>query len=141
MKSFFQVAIVLVFLMFIFSLVMSFISSTGVFPYTDEIGDDVTSNEDFLSNFTNLGSSSMNAIFIGVTGFTFIMAVGLAFFTKSVVPIGLHLFGVVFWHSWIKTNVILGYGGYIPPELLIIFTVAVTFIFIAAIVGILTGSG
>jgi len=142
MKSFFQIAIIITFIMFIFSLVASFVSSLGVFPYNaDDLGQSIDEDTDFLVRFTDLGSPTINAIFLGVTGLTFLGAVALAVLTRSVVPIGLHLFGLVFWHSWTKTSMVLSYGGYIPPELLVIFTVGVMFVFIASIVGILTGGG
>ena len=142
MKSFFQIAIILTFIIFLFTVVASFISSTGTFPFTEELGIAIDDDTDFFTKLTGLESgSNMHTIFLGVTGLTFIGAVALAFATKSVVPIGLHLFGVVFWTSFTKTKVILDYGGYISPELQFVFTIAVTFVFIAAIVGILTGSG
>jgi len=141
MRSFYQIAITLTFILFIFSLLASFISSTGAFPFTDEMGISIESDSDWLTKFTGLTDPTMGAIFLGVTGLTFIGAVALAVATHSVVPIGLHLFSLVFWSSWVKFSVILGYGGYIPGGLLVIFTVGVMFVFIAAIVGILTGSG
>jgi len=143
MKTFFQISIIITFIMFIFGLLASFIASTGAFPFADDMGISISSDSDFLTKFTGLDedSQSMRALFLGVTGLSFIGVVALAFATKSVVPIGLHLFGLVFWASWTKTSVILGHGGYVPEGLLVIFTVGVFFVFIAAIVGILTGSG
>ena len=141
MRNFFQAAIVITFMMFIFGALASVIASTSAFPFTEDLGIGITSESDFLSKFTGLSDPSMKALFIGVTGLTFIGAVALAVATHSVVPIGLHLFSLVFWSSWVKFSVILSYGGYIPGGLLVIFTVGVMFVFVAAIVGILTGSG
>ena len=141
MNSFYQISIILTFIMFIFGLTASFVASTGAFPFAEDMGISIDDDSSFLTKFTGLTDPNMGAIFLGVTGLTFLGAVALAVLTRSVVPIGLHLFGLVFWSSWVKTSMILGYGGYIPGELLVIFTVGVMFVFIAAIVGILTGSG
>jgi len=127
--------------MFIFGLTASFVASTGAFPFTEEMGISISSDSGWLTKFTGLSDPTMGAIFLGITGLTFLGAVALSVATHSVVPIGLHLFGLVFWSSWVKTSVVLAYGGYIPGELLVIFTVGVMFVFVAAIVGILTGSG
>jgi len=141
MKSFFQIAIVITFILFIFGFLASFVASTGAFPFTEDMGISISSDSDWLVKFTGLTDPSMSAIFLGVTGLTFLGAVALAVSTHSVVPIGLHLFGLVFWSSWTKACVVLSYGGYIPGNLLVIFTFGVLFVFVAAIVGILTGSG
>lgn len=141
MNSFYQISIIITFIMFVFGLTASFVASTGAFPFAEDMGISIDSDSGWLTKFTGLTDPSMGAIFLGVTGLTFLAAVGLAVATRSVVPIGLHLFGLVFWSSWTKTNVILSHGEYIPGELLVIFTVAVMFVFVAAIVGILTGSG
>jgi len=140
MKNFFQAAVYLTFIMFIFGALASFIASTGAFPFTEDMGIGVTSESDFLTKFTGLSDPTMQGLFIGVTGLTFIGAVALAMATRSVTPIGLHIFGAVFWSCWVKVSVILSYGGYIPDGFVSIILIGVTFVFVAAIVGILTGS-
>jgi hypothetical protein len=95
-----------------------------------------------LQRLTGLSDPNMAAIWLIVTSLTGIAVVALAALTHSVVPIGLHLFGTVFWTSYIRANSVLGIGsGYIPGEVFGVFFVGVTFIFIAAIIGMLTGSG
>ena len=129
-------------LMLVFSLVANFVGGLGVFPEVGEIGDgSIDEDSKALSSLTDLSSPSMSALFIGVTGLTFLGAVALAALTKTIIPIGLHLFGVVFWASWMNMTHILSFGGYIPADFLIVITVGVMFVFIAAIVGMLTGSG
>lgn len=140
-NTYYQISVQIVFLMLIFSLLASFIAGFGGFPFTEELGISLNSDSSFLTKLTGLEDANMNAIFIGVTGLTFLGAVGLAVATRSVTPIGLHLYSLVFWTSWTKLSVILSYGGYIPNGFLIIFTVGVMVVFIAAIVGMLTGAG
>jgi len=128
--------------MLTFSLVANFVAGLDIFPNVTNIGmEDAESSESALTALTGLDSPDMNAIWIGVTGLTFFGAVALAALTKSMIPIGLHLFGAVFWTSWIRMSSILSYGSYIPDEFLIVFTVGVLFVFIAAIIGLITGGG
>lgn len=141
MNTFFRICVMICLLMLTFSLVANFVDGLGIFPNTSNIGVDVDDTGDALSKLTGLKDANMNAIFVGVTGLTFIGAVALAALTRTITPIGLHIFGLVFWTSWLRMNSILGYGGYIPEDLLIVGTVGVMFIFIAAVVGMLTGSG
>lgn len=142
MKTFFQIAVTLCLILLMASLIANFVSSLGVFPNVTSIGQkDIENSNDALAEMTGLNSPSMQSVFIGVTGLTFLGVVALSATTHSVKPIGLHLFGTVFWTSWIRMTVILGYGGYIPSSLLLVFTVGVMFVFIAAIIGMLTGSG
>ena len=135
----FRVCLGFTLLLLCFSLVANFVSALDVFPHTTNIGIDADTNS-ALEQLTGLDSPDMQAIFIGVTGLTFAGAVALAILTKQMIPIGLHLFGVVFWTSWIRMSSVLGYGGYIPVELLAVFTIGAMFIFIGAIIGMLTGN-
>jgi len=141
MNTFFHACVGFILLMLTFSLVANFVDGIGAFPHSAEIGPDIDSTDSALSTLTGLSSPSMNTIWLGVTGLTFLGAVALCYLTHSIVPIGLHLFSLVFWTSWIRMSSILSYGGYIPDNLILVFTVGVMFVFIAAIVGILTGSG
>ena len=135
----FRVCLGFTLLLLCFSLVANFVSALDIFPHTTNIGIDADTNS-ALEQLTGLDSPDMQAIFIGVTGLTFAGAVALAILTKQMIPIGLHLFGVVFWTSWIRMSSVLGYGGYIPVELLAVFTIGAMFIFIGAIIGMLTGN-
>ena len=107
MNSFFRICIMICLLMLVFSLVANFIEGLGVFPDVTGVGTEVTDETDALSKLTGLTDPNMNALFIGVTGLTFIAVVGLAIATQSMTPIGLHIFGLVFWTSWIRMSVIL----------------------------------
>lgn len=128
-------------LMLTFSLLSNFVTGLGIFPNVEDIGIDADSDSNVLSTLTDLSDPTMGAIFIGVTGITFLFAVGLSTLTRTITPIGLHLFGLVFWASWINMVHIFSAGGYIPESLILVGTVGVMFIFIAAVIGMLTGSG
>jgi len=142
LNSFFRICVMFILLMLAFSLIANFVGSMGMFPNVSGIGaEGVEGSNDALAKFTGLEDPNMQALFLGVTGLTFIGACALAFLTKTITPIGIHIFGAVFWASWINMLSIFSYGGYVPGDFLIVFTVGVMFVFIAAIVGMLTGSG
>ena len=143
MNTFFRICVMFILLMLTFSLIANFVSGLGIFPNVAPVGIDVEEDSDALTLLTGLEDPNMKDIFLGVTTLTFIGAVALSFFTRSIIPIGLHLFSLVFWTSWTKMVVIFSVGSppYIPPDLLLVGTVGVMFIFIAAIIGMLTGSG
>ena len=143
MNSFFRTCVVICFIMLAFSLVANFIDSTGAFgSHTGgNPGVSVSSGDSALRTITNLEDPNMQSLWLGVTGLSLIGAIALAYVSHSLTPIGLHLFGAVFWTSWIRMSSIFSYGGYIPGDFILIFTVGVMFLFIAAIIGMLTGSG
>lgn len=141
MNTFFRMCIYICFALMFFSLVFNFVESTGAFSSHMSMGQDIDSAGDAISSLTKLDDPDMNSIWAAVTLGSGIAAIALAWITHSVTPIGLWLFGEVFWTSWIRTQSIISIGGYLPENFILIFTVGMMFLFIAAIVGILTGSG
>jgi len=140
-STFFSIAITITLVMLVFTLVANFVAGLGVFDEVTGMGTETSNTGGVLQSITGLSDPNMNSIFIGVTGITFLGAVGLCYLTKNITPIGLHLFGTIFWTSWLRLSVILSYGGYVDVELISIFTIGVMFVFIGAIIGMLTGSG
>ena len=141
MNSFFRITIYFALALVLFSLAINFIDGMAAFPIETEMGTQVNSTDSALQQLTKLKDPNMADIFALTTTVSGIIAVGLAALTRSVVPIGLYVYGAVFWTSWIRAQSILSFGGYMPPEFLLIFTVGVMFIFIASIIGLLTGGG
>ena len=101
----------------------------------------------------NLGSNASNA-FTAITGLTggleyfwgLSVGVGLAitgiiaYATHSTIPIGIYLFGTLFWTSY--TRLISIIGGYnIPGDFIMGITVALMILFAGAVVGLLSGGG
>lgn len=141
MNTFFRVCVIMSLSLIIFTLSINLINGLGVFPTTVEGGVQNINESNALTLLTGLDEPNMNAIWLGVTGLTFVLALGLSALTRSIIPIGLHLFGIVFWTSYIRTFTIVEIGNWLPSDLIIIFHVCAIFIFIGAIIGMLTGSG
>jgi len=124
----------------IFTFAVNYLSSTGAFPITGSSGQQITDTGTVLEETTDLATPDMGYLWIIVT--TGILAgLAISYLTRSIVPGGLFIFGTVFWASFINTHGILTIGGYVPGEIMTMFTIATVFIFIGACIGMLTGSG
>lgn len=140
MSTFFRVAVYLSFVMIGFNLSIAFVGTLGAFPVEDIPGTGTVDESSTLTAFTRL-TGGMEGVWLMVTSITGIGAIILAIAVKSFIPVGVHLFSVVFWTAYIKSNSILSVGGYIPGDFLAIFFVCMIFLFIAAVIGMLIGSG
>jgi len=142
MNTFFQTAFYLCLGLILFNVSFSLVAATDAFPTNVEtVGQDIEDESDALEAFTGLDNPSMNFIWAAATAFSGIAAIGLAWITHSITPVGIWLFGEIFWTSWLHTQSILGLGDYVGPEFIAIITVVMVFLFIATIIGMLTGSG
>lgn len=63
----------------------------------------------------------------------------IAYATRSTTPIGVYLFGTLFWTSY--TRLIGITGSYIPGDFLLGVTVALMLLFAGAVIGMLSGGG
>jgi hypothetical protein len=130
------------FLAILFNVGFGLIESIDAFPLAegDVPGRSDVDVDNVLSELTGL-SDGMESVWLLITSISAVGAVGLSMLTHSVAPIGVYLFSTVFWTSWIRTQSILSVGGYIPGEFLLLITIGMIFLFIAAVIGMLTGSG
>ena len=147
MNTFFRIAIYLSIVMIFFNLVIGFVGGLTntdgdpVFPVAGTPGIGNVNESSILGEVTGLEDPNMNALWVSVVGGGILVAVVLSILTRSVVPIGIHIFSTVFWTAYINCNSILSAGGFIPGGFLSIFFVGMIFLFIAALIGMLTGSG
>jgi len=70
-------------------------------------------------------------------------SIGLVWLTHSMSPIAVYVFGTIFWTTFHGGWKILTTGGYLNevPELMTIFFIAAMLAFIAAVIGMVSGSG
>ena len=140
MNTFFRICIYYCLALLVFTLLFGLINVTGAFDINAGEGLQVTDSDSALGELSTLETPNMNYLIgLVITGVAAGIVVG--WITQSIVPIGISIFGSVFWASYINTYSILSMGDFIPGELLLIITVCTVLIFIAAIVGMLTGSG
>ena len=141
MNTFFRISIYLCIMLLLITLSFSLINSFDAFGYTTEAGVEISSTDEYLGELTTLDETDMNYIWGLFLGAGTVIGIGIGAVTHSIAPVGIGIFGGVFWGSLINTHVILSTGNYIPPELMTIFTICSGFIFVAALVGMTTGSG
>jgi hypothetical protein len=139
LSSFFRITVYICLALVCFNLALIFVDSLGVFPYTSASGKEITNTSSALYDFAGF-SGNMNYLWgLVLTGG--IVGGVIGFLTSSFIPIGISIFSTVFWATYIRTLGIISIGGYVPGEFLIIFTVAIVFVFVAAIIGMITGAG
>ena len=146
MNTFFRICIFICIGIIIFTLSVNFVNSLetedGVkaFPVEYETKSNIT-NDNILSELTGLTDPNMNFVWLLVTSAGALVAVGVGIFTQSITPVGIYLFGNVFWTSWIRMFAVVNVGGMLPETFTFIFLAGSVFVFIAAVIGMLTGSG
>lgn len=140
MNTFFRICLFLCIGLVVFTLSINFVNTLGVFPTTIEEGvaSADTSSDGWFGAFSGSSTGAVWTLAIaGGVGAGIVLSV----LTRSIIPVGISVYSSIFWASYHNAITILDMGGYIDPNLLIIFTVAIAFIFVGSIVGMLTGSG
>ena len=89
--------------------------------------------DDFLDFI--LSSTGITSI-IGVAA-----TIALAILTHSPSIIGAGIFSTVFWTSYVNVNTIISIGGYVPMSFITISFVVMGFLWVGAVIGMITGSG
>jgi len=138
--TFYRTAVWICIAIIVFTLAINVVNSMEAFPTDYEGGTTGITSENALEQISGL-EGGMEGIWALGVGLGAIGVVALVFVSKQISPIGIYIFSTVFWTSWLRMFAVLNIGEYIPAELLLLFTVGVLFIFIAAVIGMLTGSG
>lgn len=140
--SFFRLAIYICIGLILLSLFIGFIDSLGAFPVSINSGISLTDRDNVFYQLTGL-TGGWAALWTGLIGIGLILAVPLAIAIGSFIPIGIYLFGVVFWTSYTRAYSVLNIifnpiyfdNGSTPSIFLLIIDVIILFIFIAACLG------
>ena len=139
--TFYRTCIYLCVILIIFTLSINFVDGLGAFESYDAspTEEDITVDnalEQISGMEGNMASLWGLVVSLGAVG-----AFALVYVSKQISPIGIYLFSTVFWTSWLRMNSVINVNGWMPLDLLVLFTVGALFIFIAAVIGMLTGSG
>lgn len=142
-SSFFQKSIYFTLMMFIFILVFNFVVGLNIFGTVTAGPVTGTTPEGYAFSlfgsplsFTNIWSIGAGAMVVG--------AVAIAIATGSMISVGIYLYGVIFWTGFITMWGILGtvaMGNITIISFLGIGFAVMVVVFIAAIIGMLGGSG
>lgn len=137
LTNYFRIAIYFCLVMIIFTLCVNFVSALNIFSAVPTgISSSGTSQDIFsdISGFSG-GMQYVWAIMLTATGFaSFVMAKLMG----STSIIGVYFFSAVFWTSFNRCLTFINIGNFIPAEFLTIIVVGLTFIWVAAVIGMLT---
>lgn len=146
-QTLFQVCLVLTISMFIFTLCVHYVSGLGIYGDTNiqgglNPGDDVnetikraTQSPDRPGGFN---ITTMWALVLTAAGAAGIL---VAWLTHSTAIIGVFVFSAAFWAAYINMLGILEIGNFLDPSFVFIGTATMSFVFIGAVAGMLSGSG
>lgn len=124
----------------IFTLCINFVSVSGFFPIEAETGFDVNDTSVNATFFSLTGDTTTDLWLVVLTGMG---AVGIvvAWITHSTAILAVYLFSAVFWISYINMLGVTNLGNYVPGEFIFIGTAGLVFVWMGAIIGMLSGSG
>lgn len=144
LNSFYQYCVYICIMLIIFNFAIAFVNTLDAFPTTYEVGYNGTgasdtSFENLTTNTTGSGLQMDDVWLIVVSAF--VVGLPLVIATRSTTIIGVYIFSAVFWASYGHTllvvhSMLTGYGDFI-----LIGTVAMTFLWVGAVAGMLSGSG
>jgi hypothetical protein len=144
MTNLYQVCIFTTISLMVFSLCVNVFAGFHIFGNVGEMGPGVNmsnSNETF-QNFTRgpdyPSGLTITSIWGMVLSGSVVVGVFLAWVTQDASILGVFIFSGVFWSAFINTLVIITAIG-IPVILVTLFTVPIFFIFIGAVIGMLSG--
>lgn len=99
-----------------------------------------TDDNSLIQELTGLDSSGTD-MWLMITTIGGAAALAFSWMVHSLTPLGLYLFGVAFWTSYNGTITMINMNGWLPGDLILMITVGMAFLFIGAIIGMITGSG
>ena len=139
--TFFKLCVYITFCLLIFTLSVNFVSASGFFPVTVEAGPEIgdSANETFL-NLVGGDFTTTDMWIVVLTG-TGAIGILVAWLTRSTAILGVYLFSVIFWASYLNMISVTNLLNYVPLGFLAIGTTGMIFIYVGAVIGMLSGSG
>lgn len=143
MNTLFRLAFYITIVLVLFNLGYGLIRSIPGTAYSsvddpsDISGTNATSIFSELTGFEGAGLSIW-AIVVSVGGAA---SVAFSWMVQSLQPLALYIFGVGFWSSYNGTIQAIALQNWMPSSLILMITVAMIFLFIGAIIGLITGNG
>ena len=128
----------------------SFVDAMGAFPtgkespFDTSTGNYTNVTEQLSSKVTGLGHMSFSEVWLVGIGATTVIGVAALLIAGVTNMIGIYIFGTFFWGSWFQVINIFGTFDFLESGagliLLTMITVGMTFMFIGAVIGMLSGS-
>ena len=142
LSNFFRICVYFCLVMITFNLAVTFVSALNLFEPVDSgmdvnLSDKDTTASSIFEAFSRF-TGGMGQIWIVLTTVTGLTSLVIARLVGNSSIIGVWLFGEVFWTSYTSALNVTHLSSYIPFEFLILFTVALMFIWVGAIISMLT---
>jgi hypothetical protein len=137
LSNYLRLAVYFCLMMIIFTLAVNFVSGLGIFTSADTgVNSSGTPSDIFteISGFTG-GFQYIWVVLLTTGGFATIV---IAKIVGSTNIIGVYLFSAVFWTSFSRCLTVVNIGGWVQTDFLNIFIVAIFFVWVAAIISMLT---
>jgi len=137
LTNYFRIAIYFCLVMIIFTLAVNFVSALNIFS---AVPTGISSSGTPQDIFSEISGFSGGVQYIWVLLLTmaglFVVFMAKVFNDKAI--IGVYIFSAIFWTSFNRCLSVINIGNFIPGDLLTIFVVALLFVWVAAIIGMLT---
>ena len=143
MKSMYQLSFYICILLILMNLGWGFLrGAEGLWTASASDQNLIEGDDDgsILQELTGLDSASTD-LWVMITTIGGAAALAFSWMVHSLTPLGIYLFGVAFWTSYNGTVTILSMNNWIPGDFLLLGTVGMIFLFMGAIIGMITGSG
>lgn len=143
MKSMFQLSFYICIFLILINLGWGFLRGTDDIWTADASNQNLIEGDDdggILQELTGLDSAGTD-LWLMITTVGGAAALAFSWMVHSLTPLGIYLFGVAFWTSYNGTVSIISMNNWIPGDFLLIGTVAMIFLFVGALIGMITGSG
>jgi len=139
-NTFFQTCIYLCIVIIVFCIAIAFVNALDL--YTDvESGPFIADEADNVFQQISQFDGGMEYVWIALVTAGGLGALVVAKMTGSTNMIGVWLFSSIFWTSYHHCISVVDINSWIPGDFLLMFTAAFLFLWAAAIIGMLTGSG
>jgi hypothetical protein len=140
LSTLFQRVIYFSIVLVIFVMVIAFLDGMHIFGPSQKIGMDTVGKDapsvfqSFITEISGL-DSGLSGIWLLAIGTSWVTSAALVYLSGSFVPLAITGLGTVFWTAYIHAHTIL--SSFIPSDFMLIIDVAMIFIFVGAVYGIL----
>jgi len=143
MNTLFRITFYLMILLILFNLGWGLLRGIDNTVYADSQDNNVIGESTDMGIFTELTGLQGDALnlfsisaVVGMAG-----ATAFAYMVQSLIPVALYIFGVGFWASYNATVTTININGWIPGPFMAMITVVMIFLFMGAVIGLITGNG
>jgi len=140
LNTFFQTCVYFCILIVVFTLAVNVISSWSLFVSV-EAGSAASGESDNVFSLLTGLSGGMEFIWLSLLTVGGIASIVVAKITFSTNIIGVWLLSSVLWSSYMRMFSVVEINNWIPLNVIVLFTTVLLFVWVSAIIGMLSGSG